>query len=319
MGFIFAGIGSAVGIGNIWRFPYIVGTNGGGGFLVPYLIIMFSFGLALMILEFVVGRHYQTSVITSFERIRKRFKWLGIVLVATAFSILSYYLVILGWILSYFLQMVSGSLLEFESFTNSWYPVLSFLAVLGINFVIIRTGVTRGIERLNKLGVLVLIAILVPLSIYGLSLPGAENGMKFYLTPEFSKVFDPSTWSVAFGQVFFSLSVGAGILLTYGSYLKSKQALLSTSLILIVADFLIAFIAGVMIFSIVFSFGIDPAEGPSLVFISMPSIFSHMEFGAIIGASFFFLLLMAGLTSSISIFQVPVASLQDSLGFGRHK
>jgi NSS family neurotransmitter:Na+ symporter len=318
-GFIFAAVGSAVGIGNIWRFPYIVGTNGGGAFLLPYLIIMFSFGLALMILEFVVGRHYQTSVITSFENIRKRFRWLGIVMVGVAFAILSYYMVILGWILSYFILMLSGSILEFEAFTNSWYPVLSFIAVIAINYAVIRTGVAKGIERLSKIGVMILIAIMVPLLILGLSLPGAEDGVEFYLNPDFSRVSDPATWSVAFGQVFFSLSVGTGILLTYGSYLRGKQSLLSSSLIIIIADFFIAFIAGLMIFSIVFAFAIDPAQGTSLVFVAMPSIFSSMEFGMLVGASFFFLLFIAGLTSSISMFQVPVASLEDSLGFSRHK
>lgn len=318
-GFIFAAIGSAVGIGNIWRFPYIVGTNGGGAFLIPYLIIMFSFGLAFMILEFVVGRHYQTSVITSFEKIRKRFRWLGMVMVGTAFAILSYYMVILGWILSYFLLTISGSTLEFEAFTSSWYPVLSFIAVVGINYAVIRTGVANGIERLSKIGVIVLIAIMIPLLIIGLSLPGAEKGVEFYLNPDFSKVSDPATWSVAFGQVFFSLSVGTGILLTYGSYLRQKQSLLTSSLIVIIADFFIAFTAGLMIFSIVFAFAIDPAQGTSLVFIAMPSVFSHMEFGMLMGASFFFLLFIAGLTSSISMFQVPVATLEDSIGFDRKK
>lgn len=219
-GFIFAAIGSAVGLGNIWRFPYIVGTNGGGAFLVPYLIIMFSFGLALMMLEFVVGRHYQTSVITSFEKIRERFRWLGIIMVGVAFAILSYYMVIVGWILSYFILMLSGSTIEFESFTGSWYPILSFLAVLAINYSIIKIGVAKGIERLNKVGVLLLIAIIISLAILGLSLSGSERGLEFYLTPEFSALSDPATWSVAFGQVFFSLSVGTGILLTYGSYLR---------------------------------------------------------------------------------------------------
>ncbi|MFQ5941127.1 MAG: sodium-dependent transporter [Nitrososphaerales archaeon] len=318
-GFIFAAVGSAVGLGNIWRFPYIVGTNGGSAFLIPYLIIIFSFGLALMIMEFAVGRHYQTSIITSFEKIRKRFRWLGTIMVGVAFAILSYYMVILGWIISYFVLMLSGSSLEFESFTGSWYPVMSFLAVLGINYIVVRTGISKGIERLNRIGVLVIVAIMVPLLILGLSLPGAESGLEFYLKPDFSKVSDPGIWSVAFGQAFFSLSIGTGILLTYGSYLREKRSLVSSSLIVIIADFFFAFIAGLMIFSIVFAFGIDPAEGTSLVFIAMPSIFSHMEFGMIIGASFFLLLLIAGLTTSISIFQLPVASLGDSFGFSRKK
>lgn len=318
-GFIFAAVGSAVGLGNIWRFPYIVGTSGGGAFLLPYLIIMFSFGIALMVLEFAVGRHYQTSVISSFEKIVKRFRWLGIILVGTAFAILSYYLVIVGWILSYFILTVFGLSLDFNSFTDSWYPILAFLAVVGIDYVIIRTGVARGIERISKIGVTILIAIMIPLVIIGMSLPGAEKGLEFYLTPDFSKIADAGTWSVAFGQVFFSLSVGTGIMLTYGSYLRAKQALVPSSIIIILADFFVAFTAGLMIFSIVFAFGLDPAQGTSLVFVAMPSIFMEMEFGMIMGAMFFFLLFIAGLVASLSMFQVPVAALEDSLGFGRQK
>ncbi|MFQ5969306.1 MAG: sodium-dependent transporter [Nitrososphaerales archaeon] len=319
VGFIFAAIGSAVGIGNIWRFPYIVGTSGGGAFLVPYLIIIFTFGLSFMILEFAVGRHYQTSVITSLINIRKKFKWLGVAIVSVVSAILSYYLVILGWILSYFLLMLFGLPLAFDTFADSLYPLISFFAILGINYAIIRSGVTRGIERLNKIGVLLLIGIMIPLTVLGVLLPGSDKGIDFYLMPDFSKLSDPAVWSTAFGQAFFSLSIGTGILLTYGSYLREKRSLLTSSIVIIIADLIIAFMAGLMVFSIVFAFGMDPAEGTSLVFRAMPSIFSHMEFGMIVGALFFFLLLIAGLTSSISMFQVPVASLEDSLGFSRHK
>ncbi|MFQ5941660.1 MAG: sodium-dependent transporter, partial [Nitrososphaerales archaeon] len=319
VGFIFAAIGAAVGIGNIWRFPYIVGTSGGGAFLVTYLIIIFTFGLSFMILELAVGRYYQTSVITSLINIRKKFKWLGVAMVGVAFAILSYYLVILGWILSYFLLMLLGLPIAFDTFADSPYPVLAFLTVLGINYVIIRSGVTRGIERLNKIGVLLLIGLMIPLTILGVLLPGSDKGIDFYLMPDFSKLSDPTVWSIAFGQAFFSLSIGTGILLTYGSYLREKRSLVKSSVVIIVADLIIALMAGLMIFSIVFAFGMDPAQGTSLVFRAMPSIFANMQFGMIVGALFFFLLLIAGLTSSVSMFQLPVASLEDSLGFKRHK
>jgi len=318
-GFILASIGSAVGLGNIWRFPYIVGENGGGAFLVPYVIITISFGLTFMVLEFAVGRYYQTSVLSCLCNIGKRFKFPGIVIVGISFAILSYYLVVLGWIFSFTVFMIIGSELDFESFTNSWLPVLSFVIVIGLTYGIIRRGITKGIENLNKIGVILLILLLVPLAVFGMLLPNAQDGLDYYLTPDFTKLAEPSIWSTAFGQVFFSLSLGVGILVTYGSYLKGKKSLLKSSIIIVAANGMVSFVGGLMIFSIIFSFGMDPAAGPSLVFQVMPSIFSVMEFGTILGIAFFALLLIAGLTSAVSMFQVPVSSLEDFAGYSKAK
>jgi NSS family neurotransmitter:Na+ symporter len=318
IGFIFAAVGSAVGIGNIWRFPYIVGTNGGGAFLVTYFIVIFSFGLAFMILELAVGRHYKTSVLSSFARIRKRFKWAGLVMVGVTFVILSYYLVVLGWILSYFVMAITGASSSFDEYTSSISPVFAFLAVLAINFVIIKMGVRKGIERMSKVGVLLLIGIIIPLTVFGMTLPGSEKGIEFYLTPVTSEIFETETWAVAFGQAFFSLSVGMGVLLVYGSYIKSDRPLLSSSLIIILADLAIAFMAGLMIFSIVFANGMEPDQGTSLVFRVMPSIFSSMEYGELLSMLFFFLLLLAGITSSISMYQLPVSALEDDFRVSRN-
>ena len=318
-GFILASIGSAVGLGNIWRFPYIVGENGGGAFLVPYVIITIGFGLTFMVLEFAVGRYYQTSVLSCLCNIGKRFKVPGIVIVGISFAILSYYLVVLGWIFSFTVFIIIGSELDFESFTNSWLPVLSFVIVLGFTYVIIRRGITKGIENLNKIGVILLISLLVPLAVFGMLLPNAQDGLDYYLTPDFTKLAEPSIWSTAFGQVFFSLSLGVGILVTYGSYLKGKKSLLKSSIIIVAANGMVSFVGGLMIFSIIFSFGMDPAAGPSLVFQVMPSIFSVMEFGTILGIVFFVLLLIAGLTSAVSMFQVPVSSLEDFAGYSKAK
>ena len=318
-GFILASIGSAVGLGNIWRFPYIVGENGGGAFLLPYVIITIGFGLTFMVLEFAVGRYYQTSVLSCICNIGKRFKAPGIVIVGVSFAILSYYLVVLGWILSFTVFMIIGSDMDFESFTNSWLPVLSFVIVVGFTYVIIRRGITKGIENLNKIGIILLISLLVPLAVFGMLLPNAQDGLDYYLTPDFAKLLEPSIWSTAFGQVFFSLSLGVGILVTYGSYLKGKNSLLKSSMIIVLANATVSFVGGLMIFSIIFSFGMDPAAGPSLVLQVMPSIFSVMEGGAIIGIAFFVLLLIAGLTSAVSMFQVPVSSLEDFVGYSKAK
>lgn len=319
VGFIFACIGSAVGLGNIWRFPYIVGENGGGAFLVPYVIITVGFGLTFMVIEFAVGRYYQTSVISCLINIGKKFKPAGILVVVVSFAILSYYLVVLGWILSFFILMASGETLDFDSYTNSWYPIFSFIAVLGFNYVIIRRGISRGIEKLNIIGIVLLIILLIPLAIFAMHLPDSDTGLAYYLTPNFSKLSEPSIWSTAFGQVFFSLSLGVGILLTYGSYLSGTRSLLKSSSIIVASNAMVSFVAGLMIFSLVFSFGMDPASGASLVFQVLPSIFEEMEFGAIVGTTFFFLLLVVGLTSAVSLFQVPVSALEDTARFTKGK
>jgi NSS family neurotransmitter:Na+ symporter len=199
----FAAIGSAVGIGNIWRFPYIVGENGGGALLITYLIIIFTFGLSFMTLELAVGRYYKPSIITTLSNIRKKFKWIGALIVSVTFVLASYYMIVIGWILSFFVITVLGLDTPFDEYTSSFYPVLSFFAVAIINYLIIRLGVSRGIEKISKIGVIILIGIMIPLSIIGMTLEGAEKDINFYLTADFSKLSNPNVWSVAFGQVFF--------------------------------------------------------------------------------------------------------------------
>ena len=320
-GFIFASIGAAVGIGNIWRFPYMVGENGGGAFFLTYIIVLFTFGLSFMMLEFVVGRYYKTSVVESMKRIQKRFRYVGILIVGITFSILSYYLVILGWILSFFFLMIFGINLSFNDYTNSLFPILSFLGISIINFLIIKTDIRKGLERISKIAVLLLIGIIIPLTLLGISMPGAEKGIEFFLTPDFTKSITPEVWSVAFGQAFFSLSIGMGVLLTYGSYLQDiKKPLFKSSIIIILADLSIAIIAGIMIFSWVFSHNLDPAQGIPLIFQVMPSLFFELEFlGIVVGSLFFFLLLLAGITSSLSMFQVPVSAIQDTFNYSKKK
>ncbi|RDJ32418.1 MAG: sodium-dependent transporter [Crenarchaeota archaeon] len=318
-GFLLACIGSAVGIGNIWRFPYIVGENGGGAFLIPFIIIVGSLGFILMLLEFAIGRRYKSSIVTGLASISKKFKWAGAAIALVAFAMLSYYLVILGWVLSYFISNLGQSFLEFEKFTQSYYPVLAFTAVLILTFIIVRRGITSGIEKFNKIGILFLIGIIIPLMIYGVTLPGSTEGISYFLKPDFSRIGEPQIWSTAFGQAFFSLSLGSGSLLTYGSYLRGKHSLIRSSSIIISANTMISIFAGIMIFSFVFSFGMDPQEGIPLIFEVLPNIFSDINFGFFVGAIFFFLLLIAGLTSAIGLFQVPNASLQDSFNLSNKK
>jgi len=316
IGFILASIGSAVGLGNIWRFPYIVGLNGGGAFLIPYLIAVFLCGLPLMVLEFAMGRHFKTSVVATFSAIRKRFRFAGFFLVFVMGMILSYYLVITSWVLAYSLFFILGVTIPFSAFTGSYYPLLFFLISGIMSFVVVRAGVKGGIERLSKFLVPVLFGMLCVLLFFSLSLPGAIQGIEFYLTPDFSKLLNPFVWTAAFGQAFFSLSVGVGIMLTYGSYMGEERIVKSAAVITI-ADLLVAILSGLVIFPIVFSFGLDPATGVKLAFVTLPPIFQNMSFGSFWGALFFLLLFLAALTSSISMLEVPVATLIDSYGFKR--
>ncbi len=318
IGFILAGIGSAVGIGNIWRFPYIVGANGGGAFLIPYLIAVFLFSMPLMMLEFALGRHFKTSVVPTFAAIGKRFRIAGFFLVFIMGVILSYYLVITSWVLAYSFFFILGISVPFPAFIDSYYPLLFFLISGSISFFVVRAGIKQGIEKLSKILIPLLFVMLIILLAFSLSLPGALKGVEFYLTPDLSKLSNPFVWTAAFGQAFFSLSVGVGIMLTYGSYMRDENIARSAGIITI-SDLFVAILGGFVVFPIVFSFGLDPASGVNLAFVTLPPIFHEIRFGILLGSVFFLLLFFAALTSAVSMLEVPVATLIDSFGFERKK
>ncbi len=318
-GFILACIGSAIGVGNIWRFPYIAGENGGGAFLIPYFTILASFGLVLMMLEFAVGRRYKKSVVSALQNISKNSKWAGLLIVAVAFTVLSYYLVILGWILSYIFISFNGKFVSFTSYTDTFYPVLAFFGILGVTWYVVTKGIAKGIETFNKYGIIILIIIIIPLTVYSISLPESEKGLEFFFEADHSMIFEGDVWVNALGQTFFSLSLGTGSLLTYASYLRGEHSLIKSSSIIIVSNTAISIMAGIMIFSFVFAYGADPASGVPLIFEILPTIFFDLDGGHLISAVFFILLLIAGLTSAIGLFQVPTSMLQDSLNFSKQK
>lgn len=318
LGFILASIGSAVGIGNIWRFPYIVGANGGGAFLVPYLIAVLLFGLPLMVLELAIGRSTGTSVISAFRSIQQRFAAAGIVIVAVVSLILGYYLVITGWVLAYALFFALGRPMEFGAFTDSYLPLIFFLAAGLAVYVTVRSGVREGIERASRYLIPALLVILISLVAVSLTEPGAAEGIGFYLSPDYSRLTDPGVWIAAFGQAFFSLSVGMGILLTFGSYLR-REALFRNAVIIAGADMLIAILTGLAIFPLVFTAGLDPAAGVNLAFITLPTAFTEIRYGMLLGALFFLMLFAAALTSAVSMLEVPVAALMDSYGYPRKR
>ncbi|MBU4075377.1 MAG: sodium-dependent transporter [Euryarchaeota archaeon] len=318
IGFILASIGSSVGIGNIWRFPYMVGENGGGAFLIPYLIAVFLFGMPLMILEFALGRHFKTSVVPAFGTIGKKFKLAGFFLVFIMCMILSYYLVITGWVLAYSFFFILGKQMSFSLFTASYYPLVFFLISGGLIFFVVRSGVRQGIEKLSKVLIPLLFGMIIFLVIIALSMPGASRGIEFYLTPDFSKLTDPFVWTAAFGQAFFSLGVGTAIMLTYGSYMRDENIAKSAGIIT-VSDLIVAILGGFIIFPIVFSFGVDPAAGVQLAFVTLPPIFQEMSYGLLFGAVFFLLLFFAAITSAVSMLEVPVATMIDQYGLERKK
>ena len=318
LGFVIASIGSAVGIGNIWRFPYIVGENGGGAFLIPYLISVFLFGLPLMVLEFTFGRSTKTSVITAFRSILGRSSIAGLAVVAIAGLVLSYYLVITSWVLAYALFFALNSPVDFHVFTGSYFPLIFFLLAGITVFLTVRSGVREGIEMISRVLIPVLVVILIALVAFALTQTGAAAGIEFYLSPDYSKLADPGVWTAAFGQTFFSLSVGMGVMLTYGSYLEGGNLFRNASII-VIADMLIAILAGFAIFPLVFTAGLDPAAGVNLTFITLPAVFVDMRFGMILGALFFAMLFAAALTSAVSMLEVPVAAMMDSRGYSRKR
>ncbi|NPV63578.1 MAG: sodium-dependent transporter [Methanotrichaceae archaeon] len=316
-GFILAAVGSAVGIGNIWRFSSVVGQNGGGAYLVPYLLAVFAFALPLMMLELAVGRHLRADVVTAFGCAKKRFKPLGWVVCSVVFLILSYYLVIAGWTLAYVGFSLSGQNVEFSSFSSTYSPVIYFAFSAAVMGAIISLGVRRGIERVSKLLIPFSFLLLLGLAAFSATLSGFTQGLVFLFTPDFSVLSDPAIWTAAFGQAFFSLSVGYGILLTYGDYLEGDVNLLHSSLVITFADLAAALLAGLVIFPVVFTFGLEPSAGAELAFSTLPRAFSVMPHGQAFAVAFFALLFFAALTSAVSMLEVSVAAVTHHTGRSR--
>ncbi|MBP2145299.1 NSS family neurotransmitter:Na+ symporter [Methanofollis sp. W23] len=317
-GFILAAIGSAVGLGNIWRFPYVVGENGGGAFLIPYIISFLCFGIPLMILEFTVGRGFRGSVVTAFGRLHPRLRHLGLLPFVMVIVVFSYYSVIAGWTLAYVLFSVTGYM-DFETFTSSPLPLVTFFATILLAGSVVKVDLKAGIERANRYLMPVLGLALLVMLVQALTLPGVQAGLTYYLTPDLSVLSDPGIWVQAAGQVFFSLSIGFGVLLTYGSYLSDTESIPRSAVLIAGADFLVALIAGFIIFPVVFSFGFDPVSGPQLAFITLPEIFSTMAFGSFFGALFFILLFVGALSSILSMVEGGVATIVDEWAWPREK
>ncbi len=325
IGFILAASGSAIGLGNIWRFPYITGENGGAAFVIVYLIFVLLLGLPYMLAEFSLGRAFQLNTVGSIDKITNKSAWryVGILGIITSIGILSFYGVISGWTLAYVFKTLftEGQVLinDFSNFVNNpYYEILLYAIFLIFTALIVYKGVEAGIEKWCKILMPILMVLLIALIIYANLLPNSELGLKFYLMPDFGKI-NFKTIVAALGQAFFSLSLGIGLMVTFGSYLPKSTNMFSSAIYIVFFDALIALLAGFIIFPALFSMGENPASGPSLVFIIFPKLFAQMPFGNIVGAFFFVLLSIAALTSTVSLLEVPVSYFVDEKKISRKK
>ncbi len=325
IGVIAATAGSAIGLGNIWRFPYVTGENGGAAFLLIYIFLMLAIGVPVMLSEMVIGRKSQSNAIGSFKKlVPKSYWWLiGLMGIFASFVILAFYGTVAGWTLHYVYSSLSHNLLgqNYETFfldfkDSQLMPIVWHIVFMVLTAFIVLAGVKKGIEKYTKLLMPLLFLLIIVLCVRSVTLPGASKGLEFLFRPDFSKI-NANVILAALGQAFFSLSIGMGAVITYASYVRKKENLGKISLYVTFADFLLALLAGIMIFSAVFAFGIEPSSGPGLVFMTIPSIFEQIPFGNIFSIIFFLLLAIAALTSSISLLEVVVAYAVEELKLKR--
>jgi len=328
-GFFLATVGSAIGLGNVWRFAWLTGTHGGGAFIAVYVAAVVLIGLPLMLAEFAVGKHGGANPAHAYAKLSRGGLWWGIGAIGiTACSvILAYYAVITGWVMHYFVLGLTGNLTPapaqgyaalFTQFQGSWMPLVWQAVIMALTGGVIAAGVTGGIERLCKWLMPTLAVIIVALAVYANTLPGAWRGLAFLLVPDWSVLQNPNVYLAALGQAFFSLSVGYGVMLTYGAYAGRNQSLPTIAALTAAGDTAFALVAGLVVFPAVFAFGLNPAAGTGLAFNTLPQVFAAMPYGNIFGTAFFGLLLGAAITSTISMLEVGVAALTQKTGWSRH-
>ena len=328
IGFVLAAAGSAVGLGNIWRFPYLAAKYGGGMFLLVYIILAVTFGFSLMVAEIAIGRKTGKSPIDAFHALDRRFTWVGWLAAIIPTIILPYYSVIGGWVIKYMVGFAAGqaSTMANDSFFGDYIgmtvePIIWFLVFIGVTAVIVMCGVEKGIEKVSKFMMPILVILILAIALYTIfAMDGALDGVLYYITPNFSH-FSVMTVVAAMGQLFYSMSLAMGIMITFGSYMKKDISIENSTHQIEVFDTGVAFLAGLMIIPAVFAFsgGDESAlgKGPGLMFITLPKIFDVMPGGDIIGAAFFVMVLFAALTSSISLMETVVSVFQDKLNMKR--
>lgn len=322
-GALVAMAGSAVGLGNLWRFPYLVGENGGAAFIIIYILMSFLICLPIFICEFVVGRRSQENAYSSFRDLSggSWWKYVGMMTVIVPLIVTSYYSVVGGWSIEYLFKSLAFSFTLGESqaaistmfgdFVSSpWLPLATHTLFLLITAVIVAAGIKGGIEKFSKIMMPMLFVIVLGIALYSMMLPGAKAGLDYLFNPDFSKI-DAKACAAALGQAFFSLSIGFGTIMTYASYVSKKENVMFQSMATAASDLAFALIAGMAIMPAVFAFGLNPQSGPGLVFETLPYVFSQMPAGGVVAILFFLALLVAAVTSSISMFEVGVAYLVE--------
>lgn len=329
LGFVFAAAGSAVGLGNLWRFPYLAAKYGGGIFILVYLVLAITLGFTLMITEIAIGRKTGLSTIGAFQKLDKRFGFIGYLGCIVPFIITPYYCVIGGWVVKYLAVFVTGrvSAATSDNYFSAFIaqpaePIIWFFVYALLTAAVVMIGVQKGIEKASTVLMPVLVVLILAISVYSITSPGAAEGVKYYLLPDFS-AFSATTVLAAMGQLFYSMSLAMGIMITYGSYMKREDDLRGSVRQIEIFDTAIAFLAGLMIVPSVFAFsgGSEEAlnKGPSLMFVTLPKVFESMTLGGLIGAAFFILVLFAALTSSISLLETNVSIISDKFGLDRKK
>ncbi len=327
IGFILAAAGSAVGLGNIWKFPYLVGAEGGGAFLVVYVAFLIVIGLCVMIAEIALGRQAQANPFSAFRRVGGAgWSIFGLLAILTAFLILSFYSVVGGWTIAYVIKTITGAFsgysdVEFKGHFNALVsdavePIIYHAAFMALGVLIVINGISGGIEKASRIMMPLLFVLLGLLVIRSLTLEGAWAGVEYFLVPDWSHL-NADMVAAALGQAFFTLSLGMGALITYGSYLGKKESIPNAALWVVGLDLLVAVLAGFLILPAVFAFNMDPAAGPGLTFITLPAIFAELPFGMFIQLCFFVLLFVAAITSAISLMQVVVAFICEEFNVAR--
>ena len=315
--YILASIAGVVGLGNIWRFPYMTGQNGSGTFVIAYAICIFAIGIPLTVLEASAGKHAGRGPVGLFRQINPRWgPWAGWFLVVMLIAILSYYLVVSGWTLGYAVDAIRADLKPFAEFTAGFASLWFFLAAAALSWVVLQRGI-GGLERMGKFLLPLLVVVIGGLAIYSQTLSGASEARDFYFSFDLTRFLEPRTWQMAAGQAFYSLGIGQGFLITYGSYTPKSVNIVSSSAAVAATNAAISITSGLMVFAIVFTFGIAPDTGSQLSFTAFPNIFGELPGGLFIGIAFYVLLFMAAFTSCVGGLAVILAPIRDEFRMPR--
>ena len=334
LGFILISAGCAIGLGNVWRFPYIVGQYGGAAFILIYLAFLVIFGLPIMTMEFSVGRGSQKSIAESFQVLEpKGTKWhlFSYVGMAGNYLLMMFYTTVTGWMFAYFIKMLRGDFVgksvtevsaQFGTFVSSAPLVIGFMILaVSIGFLICSMGLEKGVEKITKVMMLALLAIILILAIRSITLPGADKGLKYYLVPNFNRMVEQGIGNVIFaalGQAFFTLSIGMGSMAIFGSYISKDRRLAGETMSIALLDTFVAFCAGLIIIPACFAYGIEPGDGPSLIFKTLPNLFNEMPGGRIWGSLFFVFMIFAAVSTVVAVFENIISFAMDK-GMSRKK